>query len=148
MKKTNISVHFTTKGQTVEEIQEKLTNFFNSQAETTPQRFQVNLTHPMQKDEYLTSERTVFHHCFLPLMEVKNRNFPTSIYDVVLNHLRGMRLCWYGISDFGIHWDRKLMLENLYNVGGVALFVGEIKDGVKDEFEMVKRLGIDFIIIP
>ena len=148
MKKTNISVHFTTKGQTVEEIQEKLVKFFETQEETIPQRFQINLHGPNEKVKSLDVDRTVFHHCFLPLIEVKNRNFPTSIYDVVLNPLPGMRLCWYGISDFGIHWDRKLMLENLYNVGGIALFVGEIKDGVKDEFELVQRLGVDFIIIP
>lgn len=135
--KTDVSIHFTTKGQTVEEINKKLDNYIIENQEDLPFDFSES-----------TSPRSVLHHCFLPKKIVEEKKFSTEIYDIILDSVSEQKVCWYGVSDYGLPWDRRLMLENLAKINGIAVFIGEIKDGVLEEYEMIKELGVEYILIP
>jgi hypothetical protein len=39
------------------------------------------------------------------------------------------------------------MLENLAKLNGLAVFIGEIKEGVLEELELAKELGLDILLI-
>jgi hypothetical protein len=39
------------------------------------------------------------------------------------------------------------MLENLKKLNGVALFIGEIKEGVEEEHNLALQLGVECILI-
>jgi hypothetical protein len=58
--KKDISIHFTIKGQTVSEINEKLDKYIRDNKETLP----FDFSEP-------TTPRTILHHCFLPEKIVK-----------------------------------------------------------------------------
>ena len=92
--------------------------------------------------------RSVLHHCFLPEKIVLEKGFPNDIYDEILHPMFEDKVCWFGVSDYGLEWDRKLMLENLKKLNGVAIFVGEIKEGVKEEYDICQELGVECLVIP
>lgn len=135
--KTDVSIHFTTKGQTVEEINTKFNDYIRNNQETLPFDFSER-----------TEPRSVLHHCFLPEKVVKEKGFDTAIYDDILHPTSENKVCWFGTSDYGLEWDRRLMLENLAKLNGVAVFIGEIKEGVLDELNLVTELGIETLLIP
>lgn len=126
-KNTDFSVHFTTKGQSIDAIRNDLLNWFEKQM------------------VYDFSVHTA-HHCFLPLKTVKEKGWSTDIYDKVLSAITDELVCWNGTTD-NLEQSRFLMLQNLKRVGGVAVFVGEIKDGVKEELELAEELGVEIIIL-
>jgi hypothetical protein len=134
--KTDVSIHFTTKGQTVEEINTKFNDYISKNQQTLPFDFSER-----------TEPRSILHHCFLPEKVVKEKGFDTAIYDDILHPTSENKVCWFGTSDYGLVWDRRLMLENLKKLNGVALFIGDIKDGVREEYELCQELNIDWIII-
>src|SRR6476620_1220640 len=135
--KTDVSIHFTTKGQTVEEINKKLDDYFRSNQDALLFDFSEK-----------TEPRSILHHCFLPEKMVKEKGFSTQIYYDILHSISENKVCWFGTSDYGLEWDRRLMLENLAKLKGVAVFVGEIKEGVADELKLVQELGIETLLIP
>lgn len=135
--KTDVSIHFTTKGQTVAEINKKFDDYITKNQESLPFDFSES-----------TVPRSVLHHCFLPEKVVIEKGFPTDIYDDILHPTSENKVCWYGTSDYGLAWDRQLMLENLAKLKGIAVFIGEIKEGVAEELEIVKELGVDYVLIP
>ena len=135
--KTDVSIHFTTKGQTVEEINTKFNNYIENNQGNLPFDFSER-----------TEPRSVLHHCFLPEKVVKEKGFDTAIYDDILHPTSEHKVCWFGTSDYGLVWDRRLMLENLAKLKGVAVFIGEIKEGVADELKLVQELGIETLLIP
>lgn len=135
--KTDVSIHFTTKGQTVEELNNKFDKWIDENKSNLP----FDFSEPSEP-------RSVLHHCFLPEKVVEEKGFSTEIYDTILNPTSEHKICWYGVSDYGLVWDRQLMLENLKKCNGIAVFIGEIKDGVKVEFDLVQELGIDYVLIP
>lgn len=135
--KTDVSIHFTTKGQTVAEINKKFDDYITKNQESLPFDFSES-----------TVPRSVLHHCFLPEKVVIEKGFPTDIYDDILHPKCENKVCWYGTSDYGLAWDRQLMLENLAKLKGIAVFIGEIKEGVAEELEIVKELGVDYVLIP
>ncbi len=135
--KTDVSIHFTTKGQTVEEINKKLDQYFREN--------QHKLLFDFSES---TTPRSILHHCFLPEKLVIEKGFTTEIYDDILHSISENKVCWYGTSDYGLVWDRLLMLENLKKLNGVAIFIGEVKEGVLEEFNIVKDLDIEHILIP
>lgn len=135
--KTDVSIHFTTKGQTVEEINTKLNDYIFKNNETMP----FDFSEPSEP-------RSVLHHCFLPEKVVKEKGFSTEIYDDVLHPTSEQKVCWFGTSDYGLVWDRRLMLENLKKLNGVAIFIGEIKEGVREEYDLALELGVDILLIP
>lgn len=135
--KTDVSIHFTTKGQTVEEINAKFNDYINNNQGSLPFDFSER-----------TEPRSVLHHCFLPEKVVKEKGFSNDIYEDILHPTSEQKVCWFGTSDYGLVWDRRLMLENLKKLNGVALFIGEIKEGVKEEYDLCQELGIDCVVIP
>lgn len=135
--KTDVSIHFTTKGQTVQEINKKFNDYINNNQKTLPFDFSER-----------TEPRSILHHCFLPEKVVKEKGFSTEIYDEILHPTSEQKVCWFGTSDYGLVWDRRLMLENLAKLKGVAVFIGEIKEGVKEEYELCQELNIDCVLIP
>ena len=88
--KTDISIHFTTKGQDINGLNLKLDKWFTENQETLPFDFSER-----------TEPRSVLHHCFLPESLVKEKGFSNEIYDVLLSSLAEDRVCWYGTSPFG-----------------------------------------------
>lgn len=134
--KTDVSIHFTTKGQSVQELNKKFDEYITSNQNSLPFDFSES-----------TNPRSVLHHCFLPEKVVKEKGFSNEIYEDILHPTSEHKVCWYGTSDYGLVWDRRLMLENLKKLNGIAIFIGEIKDGVKDEYDLVLELEIEHLII-
>ena len=135
--KTDVSIHFTTKGQTVEEINKKFNDYIDNNQGNLPFDFSEK-----------TEPRSVLHHCFLPEKMVKEKGFSNDIYEDILHPTSENKVCWFGTSDYGLEWDRLLMLENLAKLKGVAVFIGEIKEGVAEEYKIVQDLGIEVLLIP
>jgi hypothetical protein len=135
--KTDISIHFTTKGQTIAEISAKFNDYITNNQNSLPFDFS-------EKSE----PRSVLHHCFLPEILVKEKGFSNDVYDVILHPTSEHKVCWFGTSDYGLHWDRRLMLENLKKLNGVSVFIGNLVEGVKEEYDLCQELGIDCILIP
>ena len=48
----------------------------------------------------------------------------------------------------GLVWDRQYMLENIKKLNGVSIFIGNIIEGVEEEYNIANELGIDIIVIP
>lgn len=134
--KTDVSIHFTTKEQSIDVINKKFDDYIINNQDSLPFDFSES-----------TEPRSVLHHCFLPEKIVEEKGFSTEIYDDILHQTSEHKVCWFGVSDYGLHWDRRLMLENLKKLNGVALFIGEIKEGVKEEYDMALELGIDIVLI-
>lgn len=135
--KTDVSIHFTIKGQTVSEINQKFNDYIDKTADKLP----FDFSEP-------SSPRSVLHHCFLPEKVVKEKGFSTDVYDDILHPTSEHKVCWFGVSDYGLPWDRRLMLENIKKLNGLSIFIGEIKEGVKDEYDLAQELGIDCLLIP
>lgn len=136
--KTDASIHFTTKGQDVKALFAKLKYYLDEHAE--------HFTF-VQTTESNVISNNVVHHCFLPEKVVKEKGWSNDIYDCVLNAVANNKVCWFGVSDYGLDWDRRLMLENLKKVDGLAIFIGNISDGVKDEYDLAIDLGLDILLI-
>lgn len=140
MKKYDLSIHFTLKGQTASQIDEKLNNWLESDKYTGQFDFSENGE---------TEPRNVLHHCFLPKKVVEQKGFSTEVWDM-LETISEDIVCWNGVWNDGdaLCWDRKLMLENIKKVNGISIFIGEIIEGVKEEYDIAQELGIDCILIP
>lgn len=139
MQKYDLTVHFTLKGQQVSEIDRKLTDWLKSE----------NYQGQFDFSERLDDEpRNVLHHCFLPKRIIEEKGFSTEVWDF-LEMVSDDIICWYGVSgNLGLVWDRRYMLENLKKINGTAIFIGNIIDGVKEEYDIAQELGIDCILIP
>lgn len=123
----NYTIHFTIKDQSLEEIKEKLKKYL---------------------DELPFQERALaFHHCFMPRKLVEEKGFSTDLVDVLDELCVPDQVRWYNTTD-SITESRRLMLNNIAQIPrGQALFVGEIKEGVKEEYDLAKRLNIDCVLI-
>lgn len=135
--KTDVSIHFTTKGQTIEDLNRKFNDYISQNQDTLPFDFSEK-----------SNPRTVLHHCFLPETIVQERGWSNDIYDTILHPTSEHKVCWYGVSGYGLAWDRTLMLENLSKLNGVAVFIGDIVDGVKNEYDLCVLMNIDILLIP
>ena len=136
MNTTDISLHFTIKGQTIEQIKEKIDNHIASSDNSVLLKLK-NL-----------DNANMLHHCFLPEKKVIELGFSNDVYEKVINHYSWLNACWHGVSGMGLETDRGIMLNNLKKLNGLAVFVGEIKEGVLEEFEKAKDLGVKTLIIP
>ena len=93
---TDVSIHFTIKGQSVEFINQKLDRFITDNQKQLQFDFSES-----------TDPRSVLHHCFLPEKVVEEKGFSTEIYDEILNPLAEHHICWYGMSgELGLVGDR------------------------------------------
>jgi hypothetical protein len=149
MKKYDISLHFTIKNQTVESVDKK----FNEWLESDKYQGQFDFSERSYKMDGVQMEydepRSVLHHCFLPKKTLIEKNIPLTVWDfleTVSEHI----VCWYGTTLDGdaLVWDRRLMLENIKKTNGVAIFIGNMIEGVKEEYDIAVELGIDCIVIP
>ena len=140
MKKYDLSIHFTLKGQTVEQVDEKFSKWLDSDNYKGQFDFSEN-------DE--EEPRNVLHHCFLPKEKVIARKIGTEVWDF-LDTISEHIICWNGVWNDGdsLYWDRRLMLENIQKNNGISIFIGDIIDDVKEEYDIAQELGIECIVIP
>ena len=140
MKKYDISIHFTLKSQTVEQVDEKFSKWLDSD------NYQGQFDFSENDEE---EPRNVLHHCFLPKEKVIARKIGTEVWDF-LDTISEHIICWNGVWNDGdsLYWDRRLMLENIQKSNGISIFIGDIIDGVKEEYDIAQELGIECIVIP
>ena len=133
------SLHFTLKGQTMEQIKEALKVL-------------------MLAEDFKMEPMDIMHHCFLPRIKVEERGRSTEIIDFLRSVEPYNRVCWYGVTEGdgtviedakreSLYRDRWLMLTNLKRVNGVAIFIGAQIDGVAEEYNMAKEMGIEILQI-
>jgi len=135
MKKFDFSVHFTIKDQSLDDINKKLDDWL------------VNNKSIMDLSERDINEpRIVLHHCFLPREIVVEKGFDTKLIDS-LDELSEDQVRWFNCGEGGLGMSRLLMLQNLKRLSGVALFIGELKEGVKEEYELAVQIGVECILI-
>lgn len=130
----DFTLHFTIKDQSLEDLKKK---FYEFDART------------LEADEVLVTEsdeeELVLHHCFLPPAIVSEKGLPTEVLDF-LDTVCNEQVRWYQATD-SLDFSRVMMLRNLKRLGGVAIFLGEIKEGVVQEYELAKHIGIPCILI-
>lgn len=134
-KQLDFSIHFTIKGQSVEEIFNKIKTF----QKENPDALDLN---------YRPGDGVVpvLHHCFMRKADVQSRGFDTTLCDK-LAELSQYSICWNGVSQNNLEEDRALMLRNLKKVGGTAVFVGNIIEGVQDEYNLALFTGCKILRI-
>jgi hypothetical protein len=129
---TNVSLHFTLKSNTLEEIKtsfEKLRSYLKE----------------IQKRDGL-----IIHHCFLPRHIVEFKKFDTSLVEF-LETIGFETKCWlaestaetFQFSD--VESARKSMLDLIQSTNGTSIFIGRIADGCKDELSITDDLAIKTI---
>lgn len=131
----NASLHFTLKGQNIKNIKQKLTNWLETNEKGI---LFISDTH-----EY-DDKGTVLHHCFMNRYQCSEKRLNTDIIDMI-DSLTLNSVSWY--DENNLDGSRKSMLKYVHNRGGVAIFVGEIKDDVRKEYDMAKELGMNIIEI-
>lgn len=137
--KTDVSIHFSIKGQTPEDLAKKLDAYCSGENLKNP-KFDFS-------ERADGAPRNVLHHCFF-LDEVTKQGMPIEVYHI-LDTFSEDSVCWYGTSGLGITWDRRLMLENLKKIGGIAIFLGDINAiSVIEEYKIAMEQGIECIMIP
>ena len=141
MKKYDLSIHFTLKGQTIEQIDEKFSKWLESDNYQGQFDFSEN--------DIDNEPRNILHHCFLPKEKVIARKIGTEVFDF-LDTISEHIVCWHGVSgeQMGLTWDRIYMLQNLKKVNGIAIFIGEIEGGVAEEYAICQDQKIECILIP
>jgi len=122
----DFSLHFTLKGQTLREIFDKM---FSG----------------TELDIINESDTTVLHHCFLPRNEVIEKGFTTDVVDF-LDGQADQIVNWKNANE-SLDLSRLLMLQNLKRLNGIAFFIGVIKDGVLEEYNLAKSIGVRIIHI-
>lgn len=122
----DLSIHFTIKDQKLSEIQKKLFDYLES-------------------NPNIMDEKTFIHHCFLPREIVEQKEFSTDVVDF-LDDLSGEQVIWFTTMD-QLEERRNLMFKTLAKDQGTALFIGDIKAGVKIEHDMAKEAGLGIIHI-
>jgi len=127
---TDFSIHFTLKGQQLKEIEEK---FFKWASQ----------------NELLHESKTNLkvHSCTMPRKIVEQKGWDLSIVEFMESLTDGNDINWYYASNT-IEMSRQFMLENLKKFYSVAIFIGELKDGVLEEYNIAKSLYLHTILIP
>jgi len=135
--KKDISIHFTIKAQSLEVINQKLSDYFSQNQESLAFDF---------SEAYANGDRCVLHHCFLPRRVVESNGFDSGLVDS-LDELGGEnQVCWHYASD-DLGMSRVMMIENLYRLNGLAVFVGDIKEGVESEYHLALERGVETLHI-
>jgi len=133
--KKDFSIHFTVKGQEMAQIEKAFDEF---------QSKDIYGTLDLSEDNSI-----VLHHCFLPEKDVVSKGWDNSIHEFLNTLTDANKVCYYHSDDDGnLGMSRLNMLRNIERLGGVSVFIGEIKDGVKEEYDLAKCLGVHIIEIP
>jgi hypothetical protein len=128
----NVSVHFTTKDQTVDEIKKAWNRFEGSK--DYPEAMQVSF--------HNTQEGSVVHHCFLPIDELIKRNIPTDAVEFVEMEFAENSKCWWE-EDRPVEACRKEMIDFVAREKGLCFFIGNIRaSGVKQEWDYANSIGV------
>ena len=135
MKHYDVSFHFTTKGQDVDEIFKKIDKWLLEHPDV------VDFSERRDEEPY-----TVLHHCFLRKEDCVANGFDTTVYDELDTYSED-QICWNGVSQCSLDTDRMLMLQNLKRLNGIAIFVGRIEGSVKNELGFAENIGVETIII-
>lgn len=122
-----ISLHFTIKGQELSAIKKAYGEYVKT---LTPK-----IGNPIE-----------LNHCFLPRTIAEEKKISTDVVDF-LESITLNRTEWFKSFD-SLKEDRAKMLEYCKSAGAVAVFIGEIKEGVLEEFKAVKEAGIEYVHIP
>lgn len=137
-KKYDFSLHFSTKLQSIEKIDKKFNDWMKS--------VDYKIIDCSEREE--GELRTVLHHCFIPY-EIA---LISKKYDIIketldfLDTISEDQVRWF-LSDETLGMSRLLMLQNLKRLNGVAIFIGDIIDGVNEEYQLAKELNIEIINI-
>lgn len=127
----DFSLHFTLKDQKLEDIKEKFNNWLDN-------------TTVLNLDDF--PDQTTLRHCFMDADTIKKKKLSTDLIDF-LDELGVDQKRYYNMSK-DIAQNRELMFDDLHQVGGVAIFVGKLTEGVLEEFNIAHRIGIHCILIP
>lgn len=124
----NFSLHFTPKGQNVKELMDKFKGW-------------------IEKNSDEISEQSELNHCFLSRQIVEEKQLSSEVLDEIDSLPFDNKKCWNGLSGLGVEQDRVQMLSWIVEVLGVCIFIGEIKAGVKEEFDLATKFGCKTIVI-
>jgi len=122
----DFTLHFTVKGQNISDIE----------------RVFENADLPFHND--LTSIQ--LHHCFLTKEEVIQKGFSTSVVDM-LERCSDNIICWNKSSETLFN-ARANMITTVNRAHGTAIFIGDIIEGVLEEYNLAEQSGINIIKIP
>jgi hypothetical protein len=126
----DFSIHFTIKDQELDVIQDKFQKFVNESGLLNEENSTVRI-----------------HSCFLPRKVVEKQGFDTALVDYLETLTDNNDVNWY-YAGTTLGMSRIQMLENIKRLGGVAIFIGEVRDGVLEELNLAKEIGTVFILIP
>lgn len=124
-----VSVHFTTKGQSFESL-----NVLLAKLATTCQ------------PNFEFTEGTVVLHTFLPKDTVIAKGYGTDIYDKLLDPYFPMQYCFY--VEGALEDSRINTLRTIKESNGCAIFIGNITEGVKIEYDLAIEMGVRVLHFP
>lgn len=130
----DFSLHFSTKDQDFEVLKQK---YYDFDADTLESNEVLNTSSD--------AEELVLHHCFLPEKLCVEKSIPLDAVEF-LETVCESQVNWYHVTD-KVEMSRYVMLRNLKRLGGVAIFLGEIKGGVKEEYELARHLEIPCVLL-
>lgn len=127
-----VSIHFTIKEQSFESLQKLLHKL---------------VTTWMPTFVFSNNEiGTVAAHCFLPKETVIEKGYSMDLYDRLLDPFFPKQLSCLFVGD--LENSRRRMLEQVKAENGYAIFIGDIKEGVKEEYDLAKELGVQILHLP
>lgn len=131
--KKDFSIHFTIKGQELQSIEKAFDKY---QSDTNCHLLDLSEDNSIR-----------LHTCFLPRKTVEEKGFDTALVDFLDTLTDANNINWYNACDT-LGMSRLQMLKTIERLGGVAVFIGEIKEGVLDEYNLAKEIGVHIIEIP
>lgn len=128
--------------QTHEDVYNKFNEWYD---------FQFSQNHPILNldvgEMSPTEIKPTLHHCFLTEKEAEERGFGTEIYNDLFAECAEDWIEWNHTSET-ILGCRINMLRNLYRLNGVAIFIGKLEGGVKEEYDIAMSYHMSIVHIP
>jgi len=115
-----ISLHITTKNQSLIEIDSKISSWLKKSG----------------------NSEFFIDRCFLPIELKSDPEFPKC---KLLNSLIG--IYWYS-KDYNTEYCRIIILQNVRMQDGISLFVGDIIGQTKEDYDIAMKFEIDCVCIP
>ena len=143
MKRTDFSLHFQTKTQTPKEVFGQFDNWYAKEGKNL-------LGDKTEGDEF----NSTLHHCFLSMEKFERDVKPNVLREKVdiiqetLEYLEseGEQVNWSQV-DPNLGMCRLFMLKNIKKLNGISIFIGDIIDGVKEEYDLAVQIGIECILL-
>lgn len=139
---TDISVSFQTKTHSIEQIEDRFAKYkIECGSKIKGRRFlefteMVSIPELGEHSEIPTEKDTTINHCFLPLKKLEKEGRNTDVYEVFMDqHAESHDVkCWN--KDDSLYSNRVLMFSHILQTDGCAFFIGDLIDGVKEEYDM------------